>query len=205
MLFQVSLIWAKLICCTFKIKDKSLYQNIKKILCLVICFVLTLGAYAQDSSSEEISINEELNQVLGSLYSLKHTLRTDRKKRPISRKIRLITRKIIRAVNSTPPENCLQQLKMAMNDFYDLVSELELGITCGPAVLPPFLPGEDELIFREDLAIDCIPPEFDDTLGRFQIGGPFGGSFADVNPVYDQCRDLFQQDNDSNDISDVCE
>ena len=183
-------------------------MNKKTTIFLIIVLILVTfnqfkyPLYAQ----EEISTEEKLNQVLDSLSSLKHTLKTSRAQRPVSRKIRSITRDIIRAVNSIPPENCLKELKDAMNDFYALVSVLGRGISCGPVILPPFLPGEDEFVLvRETLTTDCLPPpEFDEDIS-LQIGGPFGGSFADVNPVYNECRDVFQIDNDSNDISDVCE
>ena len=174
------------------------------LLVSLILFSYQLKAFSQ-SPSEEILIEEELNQVLDSLASLKHTLKTQRAKRPVGRKIKLITKDIIRAVNSIPPETCLKQLKAAMNNFYGLTSELLAGISCGPSVLPPFLPGEDEFPFRENLTTDCLPPPEDEIFERLQIGGPFGGAFTDVNPVYEECRDVFQIDSDENEISDVCE
>lgn len=98
----------------------------------------------------------------------------------------------------------MKTLREAMDEFYELVTKLELGITCGPAVLPPFLPGDGGEPLFEPLVEDCLPPP-DDFPERLQIGGPFGGAFADVNPVYDDARDLFQIDANSSEISDVCE
>lgn len=171
-----------------------------------ILLVSTLPVYSQTSDSiDEITVEEQLNELLASLSSLQKTLKKQRIKKPIARKIKLITKNIIRAVNSIPPDKCLQTLKDAMDDFYELVSGLGSGIACGPPILPPFLPGEEDLPVDEDLSINCIPPEFDEPIARLQIGGPYGGAFSDVNPAYNECRDLFQIDNDGSNIPDVCE
>lgn len=172
---------------------------------LVSNLLVLSPTYAQvESSSEELSVEEELDQVLGTLSTLRKTLKKNRQKRPVANKIKRITREIIKAVNSIPPEKCLEKLTDTMNEFYELVSDLGSGISCGPEILPPFFP-EGEIENEDDLGINCIPPpEFEDDIA-FQIGGPFGGSFADVHPVYEQCRDLFQIDEDLNNISDACE
>lgn len=176
------------------------------ILPLLLSFCLTFNSlsYAQtDDSTSKLSAQEQLDQVLDTLSALNKTLKSQRRKRPIAIKIRLITRKIIRAVNSVPPSKCLEILKIAMDDFYGLVSDLGSGISCGPPILPPFLPEGEST--DTDLGINCLPPPEPGELTRLQIGGPFGGAFADVNPVYNECRDLFQIDDNGSNIPDVCE
>ena len=175
------------------------------VLCLSLSLFFSTVAYAQgDTASEEpLTVEEQLDNLLADLSSLQKTLKKNRRKRPVFKKIKLITRNIIKAVNTVPPENCMKVIRIAMDDFYELVSKLELGISCGPAILPPFLPGSDSSLLVESLTGDCLPPP--DAFERLQIGGPFGGAFADVNPVYDEARDLFQIDADASEISDVCE
>lgn len=181
----------------------------KRLILIFLSFVLlvsTSPVYSQTGdSTDEITVEEQLNELLESLSSLQKTLKKQRIKKPIARKIKLITRNIIRAVNSIPSDKCLQILKDAMDDFFELVSDLGSGIACGPPILPPFLPGEEDLPPDTDLSINCIPPEFDEPISRLQIGGPFGGAFSDIHPAYNQCRDLFQIDNDGSNIPDVCE
>ena len=161
-------------------------------------------AYAQDdtvTSGETLSVEQQLESLLADLLSLQKTLKKNKKKRPIAKDVKLITKKIIKAVNSIPPESCMNTLRQAMDEFFELVTKLELGISCGPVILPPFLPGDDGSSLIEPLTEDCLPPP--DAL--LQIGGPFGGAFVDINPVYDEAKDLFQIDVDSSEISDVCE
>jgi hypothetical protein len=163
-------------------------------------------AFAQDdtnTSGETLSVEQQLESLLADLSSLQKALKKNRRKKPIARDIKVIARKIIRAVNSVPPETCMKTLREAMDEFYEVVTKLELGISCGPVVLPPFLPGDDGDPLVEPLVEDCLPPP--DEFERLQIGGPFGGAFADVNPVYDTARDLFQIDVNDSEISDVCE
>ncbi|GEM_PF-2929902 len=171
------------------------------VLCLSLSLFFSTVAYAQgDIESEEpLTVEEQLESLLADLSSLQKSLKKNRRKRPVAREIKTITKKIIKAVNSIPPESCMNTIRQAMKDFYDLVSELQLGIACGPLIIPPFLPGGDEPIL-EKINVDCLPP--DDLL---QIGGPFGGAFVDVNPLYDEAKDLFQIDSDESEISDVCE
>ena len=191
------------------IKQHRFVGGLAKVIGIIflsfILLVSTSPVYSQTSdSTDEISIEEQLNELLGSLSSLQKTLKKQRIKKPISRKVKLITRNIIRAVNSIPPDKCLKILTAAMDDFFELVSDLGSGIACGPPILPPFLPGGEEIV-DEDLSINCIPPEFDEPIARLQIGGPYGGAFSDVHPAYNQCRDLFQTDSDASNIPDVCE
>lgn len=180
----------------------------KIILFLFLSVLLTycIPVYSQtDSTTEEPSIEEQLEEILASLSSLQKTLKEEKRKRPIARTIKSITRRIIRAVNTVPPDRCLTLLKVAMDDFYELVSDLGSAIACGPPILPPFLPGEETEI-EDDLDINCIPPpEDNEVIVRLQIGGPFGGAFSDVHPVYNDCRGFFQIDTNGNNISDVCE
>ena len=173
---------------------------------LTLSIIFTGSVYAQDSTSTEetLSVEERLGDLLANLSSLQTTLKKDRRKRPVARKIKLITKKIIKAVNAVPPENCMKVIRIAMNDFFGLVSDLGSGIACGPPILPPFLPGGDSDLPIDSLSSDCILPP-DEQLGRLQIGGPFGGSFSDVYPIYNEARDLFHIDTNSSDISDVCE
>lgn len=180
---------------------------LKAILVVLFIFNFQYLALAQDDiaeSEETLSVGEQLDELLQSLSSLQANLKKNKRKRPVGRKIKLITKKIIKAVNSIPPEACMETLRLAMDDFYELVSDLGLGIACGPPILPPFLPGEDDNNLVEPLSGDCLPPP-DELFERLQIGGPFGGSFADVNPIYNEARNLFQIDTDKSNISDVCE
>lgn len=180
----------------------------KTILLLFLSVLLTycIPVYSQTNSmTEEPTIEEQLEEILASLSSLQKTLKEEKRKRPVARTIKSITRKIIRAVNSIPPDKCQKLLRVGMDDFYELVSDLESGIACGPPILPPFLPGEETEI-EDELDINCIPPpEDDEVIARFQIGGPFSGAFSDAHPVYNDCRSFFQIDTNGNNISDVCE
>ena len=75
-----------------------------------------------------------------------------------------------------------------MDKFYGLVSDLNVGISCGPNIPPPFLPeGEDTV------SPDCILPD------------AFNGPFSEVYPLYTDARDVFRVDEDENNLSDVCE
>lgn len=181
-------------------------KKIISLLFISILFTNYIPVYSQtDSTTEEPSIEEQLEEILSTLSSLQKTLKHERRKRPVARTIKSITRRIIRAVNSVLPDKCQTTLKIAMDDFYELVSDLGGGIACGPPILPPFLPGEETEI-EDDLDINCLPPpEEDEVIARLQIGGPFGGAFADVHPVYNDCRGFFQIDTNGNNISDVCE
>ncbi len=176
---------------------------------LSLCLFFTHTAYAQDDTTTPeatLSVEEQLESLLADLSSLQKSLKKNKRKRPIAREIKTITRKIIKAANSIPPENCMKTIRLAMDDFYELVSNLGSGISCGPPILPPFLPGGDTTEpLIEALSADCLPPPDEFPLERLQIGGPFGGSFADIYPIYNEARDVFQIDGDTSEISDVCE
>ena len=141
------------------------------------------------------TVEEQVNDLLTSLSSLVKTLKheRDRKSKTSAKKVKLIARRIDRALKQVPPEKCYEQIKIAMNEFYGLVSDLNIGISCGPLIIPPFLDRENEV-----LTGDCaLPPEavLPDQLGIF----------GEVNPVYDTARDLFHIDEDGSGISDACE
>ena len=182
-------------------------KNIQVLLILsVAIFLYSTPVIAQEdlppSGDGEISIatstptvEEQINDLLASLSSLEKTLKKERGRssKTAAKKVKLIAKKIERAINSIPPEKCYEGIKIAMNDFFALVSKLNRGISCGPPIIPPFLDREDEV-----LTGDCaLPPEkvFPDQLGIF----------GEVNPVYDTARSLFHIDEDGSGISDACE
>ena len=163
---------------------------------------LTIPAYAQDETSssggdtttpettEVLSPEQQLDQLLQDLDDFQKELRHKRGKpnHLIGIKIKLISRKIDRAVKSTPPTKCLGKVKIAMDDFFKLVSELGTGIACGPPILPPFL----RTLYAQ-VAPDCILPD--------QLSENFSMSYG----IYTKARDLFHIDKNSNEIPDVCE
>lgn len=179
--------------------------NLFLIFCLVYVFSIPVTAQSEvTTTEEELSVENQLDNLLAGLSSTQKALRKDRRKRSVARKIKLITNKLIKAVNLVPPRKCMDVLRVAMDEFYELVSNLGSGISCGPPILPPFLPGEDFDSLPTKLTQDCLPPP-DEPLERLQIGGPFGGSFSGVYPLYEDARDLFQIDSNDTEISDVCE
>ncbi len=168
---------------------------------LVVSFLLySISVIAQTdlppSGGGEISIatsmptvEEQVNDLLASLDSLEKTLKKekDRSSKAAAKKVKLIGKKIGRAINSTLPEKCYEGVKIAMNDFFALVSKLGTGIACGPPIIPPFLDRNNDSITP-----DCILPD--------QLG-----AFGEVNSVYDIARNLFHIDKDGSGISDACE
>ena len=168
---------------------------------LVLSFLLySIPVMAQEdlppSGDGEISIatstptvEEQADDLLLSLNSVVKTLKKERDRRSkiASKKLKLIAKKIDRALKRTPPEKCYEEVKIAMNDFFALVSDLNVGISCGPAIIPPFLDRNNDPITP-----DCILPD--------QLG-----AFGEVNPVYEDARDLFHIDEDDSGISDACE
>ena len=182
-------------------------KNIQVLLILSFAiFLYSTPVIAQEdlppSGDGEISIatsmptvEEQVNDLLASMNSLVKTLKRarDRRSKLASKKVKLIAKKIDRAINSIPPEKCYEGVKIAMNDFFALVSELNIGISCGPSIIPPFLDRANEV-----LTGDCaLPPEevLPDQLG----------AFGEINPVYDTARNLFHIDEDGSGISDACE
>ena len=174
----------------------------KKIFLLfLISAILTISlkANAQTSSSssggETLSLEDKLNQLerdtsdaIGSLNKAK-----DKK---TAKRLRAIEKKILRALNTVPPAKCLDILDKGMQSLYDLVSELNVGISCGPVIIPPFLPGTDNT--DTPVTPDCaLPPEMRSI--------PFNGAFSIVNPIYDNAREIFRTDEDENEMPDVCE
>ena len=167
----------------------------KKIIvgCLTIICFLPSAVFAQE---EMIPIETQLAEILGDLNDLQGTLKHQKaiQSRSTAKKLKLIGKKIDRAVKTIPPSNCLKRLKVAMDDFYGLTSDLGTGISCGPSILPPFLERKEP----EPLTTNCLPPE-DELLA--QIGSPF----SEVYGLYNQARDLFHIDVNTNEIPDSCE
>ena len=152
-------------------------------------------AFAQDETSssggttDTPSTETQLGELLDRLSILPSKFKDERKRRLLVRRIKSINRKIVRAVNSVPPEKCLEKLKVAMDDFYALVSQLGQGIACGPPIIPPYLRTVD----KTQVTPDCIQPD--------QLSQAFSESFG----VYEKARSLFHIDINSNQIPDVCE
>ncbi|MBI2996761.1 MAG: hypothetical protein HYY52_08685 [Candidatus Melainabacteria bacterium] len=171
----------------------------KKIIFLVLCFsLLTFNfSYAQtdeSSGGEDLSLEEQLDNLLSDSNGVCDQFRKSkiRKDRMAARRLKIITRQIVRAVNLTSPQKCLGQLQMGMNALYKLVSDLGIGISCGPPILPPFL-GEEDDIAINSIKPDCIQP---DQLGNL---------FSEIYGLYTRARDLFHVDTDANEIPDACE
>ena len=158
---------------------------------LIIVSFLINTVFAQTETS---SIEDQLGQLLESSQSLQKELRNkkDRESHRLARKLKLITRKIISAVNSVPPTKCLSRLKPAMKDFFELVSDLGSGIACGPPIIPPFL-----RINKLSLNPDCLPPD----LAPDQLDL----NFSETLGLYDKARDIFHIDTNTNEIPDACE
>ncbi len=183
-------------------------KNMKKVIVLVLLSfalsILSVPVSAQiDLSSgsggdttvvDTPSVEEQAAKLLANLNSavkaLKHE--RDRKSKIASKKLKLIAKRIDRALKLTP-QKCFDEIKIAMDDFFGVVSDLNVGISCGPAILPPFLDREVDV-----LTPDCgLPP---DEVLPDQLG-----SFGEVNPIYEDARDLFHIDVDSSNIPDACE
>ena len=162
-----------------------------------ILFTNSVFAQTADTSAgNDASVQSKLDELLVTLSNVSSQLRSikDPKSHRAAIKIKLIKRKIVKAVNSIPPEKCLGKLKIAMNDFYALVSKLGQGIACGPPIIPPFLQvanppiSPDCALPPEDVVPDQIDPGFSESLG-----------------AYDTARDIFHIDSNSNEIPDACE
>ena len=149
-----------------------------------------------DTESETLS--DKLDNLLADTKAALEDLRKqkDKKSRLAYKKLRLINKEIIKALNKIPPAKCLDALDTGMQDLYGLVSELNIGISCGPIIIPPFLPGTS----NRDVPVtpDCaLPPEMRAT--------PFNGAFSLVNPLYETARGIFRTDTNKNDMPDACE
>lgn len=177
-----------------------MFKNIFVLFLISVALVVTLQVSAQTSSSssssggETLSTEDQLNQLERDTSDAIEKLKKERDKKT-AKKLKTIERGIIRALNSIPPAKCLGILDKAMQSFFDLVSELSTGISCGPAIIPPFLPGTDNL--DTPVTPDCILPEM--------RAIPFNGAFSLVNPLYENASNLFRIDENENDMPDVCE
>ena len=179
----------------------------KKIIILysiVFMFIITTSqSFSQtDTSSTEDTqsetLEDKLNNLLADTKAALEDLRKqkDKKSRSAYKKLRLINKEIIKALNTVPSAKCLDALDNGMQDLYSLVSELNIGISCGPIIIPPFLPGTS----NRDVPVtpDCaLPPEMRSV--------PFNGAFSIVNPLYDSARNIFRTDENTNDMPDACE
>ncbi len=169
---------------------------------LILTFIMipsNLKAQTDSTSSssggQTLSLNEQLDQLEKDTSTTIEELKKEKDKKTAS-KLKSIERKIIRALNSIPPDKCLGKLKTAMDNFFGLVSDLNVGISCGPVIIPPFLPGTDST--DSPITPDCaLPPEMR-TI-------PFNGAFSLVNPLYDDARGIFRTDTNENNMPDVCE
>ena len=161
------------------------------------CF--TSSAFAQidiSTTTESDSIETRINNLLGKFNDAQNILikSKDPKDRAAAKKLKLIKREVIRAINSVPSTKCFDKVKTAMDDFYKLVSKLGQGIACGPPIIPPFLQvanppiSPDCALPPEDVVPDQIDPGFSESLG-----------------AYDTARDIFHIDSNSNEIPDACE
>ena len=183
------------------------FKKMKRIICLLFLVFLTLtvplkstaqtdSSSAGDNQSE--TLNDRLNNLLTDTKTALEDLRKqkDKKTRSAYKKLRLINKEIIKALNTVPPDKCLDALDNGMQDLYGLVSKLNIGISCGPIIIPPFLPGTS----NRDVPVtpDCgLPPEMRAT--------PFNGAFSIINPLYDNARSIFRTDENQNEVPDVCE
>ena len=172
----------------------------KVIFLLFVVFVLvttSLKSIAQEDTQPE-TLNEKLNNLLDDTKAALQDLRKqkDKKTKGAYKKLRLINKQVIKALNTIPPAKCLDSLDNAMQDLYGLVSELNVGISCGPVLIPPFLPGTESR--DEPITPDCaLPPEMRST--------PFNSAFSVINPLYDNAREIFRTDTNQNEMPDVCE
>ncbi len=156
-------------------------------------------AQTDSSATEGTTLDNKLGDLLNNIKTALGDLRKqkDKKAREAYKKIRSINKEILKALNTVPPAKCLGVLDNAMQKLYSLVSNLNIGISCGPVIIPPFLPGTDNL--AEIITPDCaLPPDE-------MRSTPFNGAFSIVNPVYDNARDVFREDTNENEIPDVCE
>ena len=178
----------------------------KNILLLFLVFVLLTTSsksmaqtdYSSAGNAQSEALNEELNSLLDDTKTALEDLRKqkDKKTKASYKKLRLIYKQVIKALNTVPSSKCLDILDRAMQDLYGLVSEVNVGISCGPVIIPPFLPGTS----NRDVPVtpDCgLPPEMRTT--------PFNVAFSILNPLYEKARDTFRTDTNKNDMPDVCE
>ena len=173
-------------------------KKIISLLVLAFALTITLKSLAQTSSSssggEILSLEDKLNQLEKDTSDAIKDLNKARDKKTAKR-LRSIEKTILRALNTIPPAKCLDILDKGMQSLYDLVSELNVGISCGPVIIPPFLPGTDNT--DTPVTTDCaLPPEMRAT---------FNGAFSIVNPIYENARDIFRTDANENEMPDVCE
>jgi len=157
----------------------------------------TDSSAAGDTQPE--TLNNQLDNLLADTKTALEDLRKqkDKKTRSAYKKLRLINKEIIKALNTVPPSKCLDALDNGMQDLYGLVSKLNVGISCGPIIIPPFLPGTDNT--DTSVTPDCaLPPDEMRAI-------PFNSAFSIVNPLYDNARDIFRIDENKNEMPDVCE
>lgn len=159
------------------------------ISCLVMNLSLNLSfaQIAAEPSTLQIQ-TESIFNGLDTIYK-KFRKKKGKENRIKARKVLEINKKFKQAIFSSPRELCFKRLKVTVNLLYEYVSELNIGISCGPNILPsPFL--ED---IQPPLISDCIIP---DQLNEL---------FIELNPIYEDTRELALIDNNENEISDVCE
>ena len=176
-----------------------MFKNIFLLFIINVALLVVLKANAQinssSSSGETLSTQDQLDQVERDTSDGIARLKKE-KDRKTAKRLKIIERNVIRALNSVPPAKCLSILDKAMQSFFDLVSELSTGISCGPAIIPPFLPGTNNI--DTPITPDCIlPPEM--------RAIPFNGAFSLVNPIYENAREVFRIDENENEMPDVCE
>ena len=142
------------------------------------------------SISSEPSVSDQAKQIIQDLTTLQAKLqkKKDKKSRTDARRIKLLIKKLSRSVQAASDSVCLDRLKAAMNDFFGLVADLNVGLSCGPVIIPPYFAKA-----VSPLITDCIIPDQLDS------------TFIELNPIYDSARDLIRIDKNDNSIPDVCE
>lgn len=183
-----------------KYKHMIIVQIIILVFCVSFNDVKSFASCRTDSQISTKALTEDENKRTDLLQSFTNTYKTliksrIRKNRAAAHKIKQIHRKIIRGFNSSTPAKCFSLIKIAADELYSLVSELSIGISCGPNILPIF-PSDVEDLFLPDCA---LPPE--EGTRRNQLG-PL---FSEVFSLYEETKELFKIDDDQNETPDVCE
>ena len=179
----------------------------KIILVLVLSFLINftgLESFAHHDSSfnnQSTAIEEDENSLSNLLKDFtavyrKLTKSRNKEDRNAGRKLRLIYRQILIGLRADTSDKCFNLIKKAADDFYSLVNDLNIGISCGPSIIPIFFD-----LVEEPISPDCALPPEEDEITTDQIGGPF----SEVFPIYEDADKIFNTDVDLNEIPDICE
>ena len=103
-------------------------KNIFPLFIIFAALTISLKSIAQTGSSstgdtKPETLNDRLNNLLGDTKAALEDLRKqkDKKTRAAYKKLRLINKEIIKALNTVPPAKCLDALDNGMQDLYGLV------------------------------------------------------------------------------------